>query len=140
VAAGWAIWTLKCGAYSEAAVARKEFIAHLRQGAAANADYSAAELIFGELVANALTHARVRAVIRLWFNDWAHLSVHDDGGGFTERAITPAPANVESGRGLYIVKALARAMRIEGTGTGWIVTAELPVQAKDETLDARKLA
>ncbi|MBC5801108.1 MAG: ATP-binding protein [Candidatus Eremiobacteraeota bacterium] len=140
MAAGWATWTLKRGAFTEAAVARKEFVAHLRQGAATDADYSAAELIFGELVANALTHARVRAVVRLWFNDWAHLSVHDDGGSFAERVITPAALEAQSGRGLYIVKALARAMRIEGTGTGWVVTAELPVAAKSDASDLRKMA
>lgn len=135
-----ATWSLRRGAHSAATVARKEFIAHLRLCSALNADYDAADLIFGELVANALIHARNQAIVRLWFDEWAHLSVRDDGGAFVERPITPAPAHVEGGRGLYIVKALARELNIEGTGAGWIVTAKLPVQAKSEPLDLREVS
>jgi len=135
-----ATWSLGRGAHNAAAVARTEFIAHLRLCAALNADYNAAELIFGELVANAVTHARERAIVRLWFDDWAHLSVRDDSGSFGQRPIAPAPAHVESGRGLYIVKALARELNIEGTDAGWIVTAQLPVQCKSERLDLRDVS
>lgn len=124
-------WTLERGDYCGAAVARKEFIAHLRVRAASNADYEAAEVIFGELIANAVTHARSEAIARVWFNGWAHLCVRDDGGPSAHGTITAAQAHAESGRGLYMVKALARALRIEETAAGWTVSVELPVQANN---------
>lgn len=128
--AGLVSWDLERGDYAGAAVARQAFVAHLRVRAVWNADYDAAEVIFGELVANAVTHARTKAIAEVWFDEWAHLHVRDDGGACTQKPIAAAPQHVESGRGLYMVRALARALRIESTDDGWLVTVELPVRAK----------
>ncbi len=132
-----ATWGLRRGAHSAATVARKEFIAHLKL-CSALIRCSGADLRGTR--SDALIHARNQAIVRLWFDEWAYLSVRDDGGASVERAITPAPAHVEGGRGLYIVQALARELNIEGTGAGWIVTAKLPVQAKASSSTCAKSA
>jgi signal transduction histidine kinase len=97
-------------------------------------DVDAAELIYGELVANTVRHARGAVEVRLEraAPHRAVLVVRDHGPG-----IKAAPAGrcrdplAESGRGLEIVEMLACGVAVEGAeGGGTIVRATLPITAR----------
>ncbi|HZO95227.1 MAG TPA: SpoIIE family protein phosphatase [Candidatus Baltobacteraceae bacterium] len=74
----------------------------------------AAELAFGELIANAIRHAPgpVRVLAALGDAGDATITVEDTGAGFTGRDAVVEPL-AESGRGLTLVKAVADDLRIE---------------------------
>jgi PAS domain S-box-containing protein len=73
-----------------------------------NVDLPAAELVFGELVGNAVRHAPGFVDVELtWEDDTPVLHVIDDGPGYVPRTDLP-DQDAESGRGLYIVAALTR--------------------------------
>jgi anti-sigma regulatory factor (Ser/Thr protein kinase) len=108
---------------------RREFMALLR--AHGTGDFDAAELVYGELVGNAVRHAPGRILVRLlWDDDGPTLLVHDEGESFRPKtARLPDDPLAESGRGLYIVNALALDFRIEDVvGDGNQVLARLPVR------------
>jgi PAS domain S-box-containing protein len=74
-------------------------------------DVGAAEIVFGELVGNAVRHAPGVVDVELDWDDasTAVLHVVDDGPGYAPGGVLPSPsAEAESGRGLYIVTQLAR--------------------------------
>lgn len=109
---------------------RRAFRDTLVSLATPDSDVDAAELIFGELVANTLRHARGPVEVRLDVDGHAQLVVRDRGPGFV-----PAPREAgdhdEHGRGLFIVRCLAsdvRVVRIPGGGTE--IRATLPVFTK----------
>jgi len=72
-------------------------------------DVPAAELVFGELVGNAVRHAPGFVDVELTWDDDATPVLHviDDGPGYVPRTGLP-PDDAESGRGLYIVAQLTR--------------------------------
>lgn len=107
---------------------RHEFMDLLR--ARGTGDFVAAELVWGELVGNAVRHAPGPIDVQLdWKDDNPVLTVHDDGESFQPDKISlPADPLSEHGRGLYIVRALALSLRVEDiAGDGNEVTVRLPV-------------
>lgn len=72
-------------------------------------DVGAAELVFGELVGNAVRHAPGSIDVELGWDDVATPVLHvvDDGPGYAPGNGLPS-ADAVSGRGLYIVKQLTR--------------------------------
>jgi PAS domain S-box-containing protein len=114
--------------------ARGQFVRYLRANAAPGGDISMAELVFGELVGNVVRHAPGSIEIDLdWSGECPMLHVIDRGPAFA--GVSSLPDNVlsESGRGLFIVNALTRSLRIEHIpGYGNHVTAELPLRRKVE--------
>lgn len=106
---------------------RHEFMDLLRAGG--TGDFPAAELVYGELVGNAVRHAPGRIVVRLeWDDDYPLLTVHDEGGSFQPDICLPQDPMSEHGRGLYIVRALAVSLDVENIeGDGSQVFARLPV-------------
>jgi PAS domain S-box-containing protein len=83
-------------------------------------DVPAAELVFGELMANAVRHAPGPVGVELSWDDPVKpvLLVTDGGPGCTLQTRLP-PADAESGRGLYLVSQLAReftVMKVPGGG------------------------
>jgi len=98
-------------------------------------DIDAAELIYGELVANAMRHAKgaVEARLELENSDSAVLTVRDHGPGMHVYPWTPhRDPYAESGRGLAIVELLARETAVESAEDGGtIVRATLPVRPRD---------
>ena len=98
-------------------------------------DVDAAELIYGELVANTVRYARgeVQAYLELDDGDPPVLVVRDHGPGLRVQPWTPRrDPYAESGRGLGIVELLAHDVAV-GTadGGGTVVRATLPVTPRD---------
>jgi anti-sigma regulatory factor (Ser/Thr protein kinase) len=124
------VWQLDSGDYSMAARARKEFAAYIQQAAAPESDCQAAIFIFGELIANAVTHGRgtVQAYLRP-SSPHAILWVEDEGEGFS-LDLVPEPVRGQlGGRGILIAKSLARSIHATRVGNErFRVTVELPIQ------------
>lgn len=108
--------------------ARNDFVTHLREHAA-DGDFEAAEIIFGELIGNVVRHAPGPIdVLVEWTGESPVLHVTDRGPGFTRRPSLPDDPLKESGRGLYIVETLARSLRFERVpGYGTHIAVELPI-------------
>ena len=112
--------------------ARSAFVAALRAEGTADGDYLGSEVIFGELIGNVVRHAPGPIDVTLEWSDLEPvLHVIDRGPGFVRLPALPDTMS-ESGRGLFIVDALARefiAKPIPGRGTH--VTVRLPVKRSD---------
>jgi anti-sigma regulatory factor (Ser/Thr protein kinase) len=113
---------------------RRAFRTELTRIAQPPSDVDAAELIYGELVANTVRHARGAVEVRLEHADQeqAVLVVRDHGPGLgAARAESGRDPLAESGRGLAIVEMLASNLAVEGAeGGGTIVRATLPITAR----------
>jgi len=98
-----------------------------------HSDLDAAELVVGELVANAVRHgAPPFGVCIDWHDDPPMLCVVDRGRGI--RPVYPAPdLDSESGRGLLLVRALAGEIVVDSTSSerdGTRVVVALPVHRR----------
>ena len=106
-------WHLLHGDTRAAARARHDFVQYLRPLVDARSDVAGAEVIFGELVANAIEHG-LGAVVAFLFTADHELSliVIDEGCGASwPPPASPPPAESLRGRGLYFVSRLARDVR-----------------------------
>lgn len=112
---------------------RRTFRERLAAIAQPPSDVDAAELIYGELVANTVRYARGAVEVRLEHAD-SHapvLVVRDHGPGIV--AVPPPRTDplAESGRGLAIVEHLASRVDVEpAEGGGTVVRATLPITAR----------
>jgi anti-sigma regulatory factor (Ser/Thr protein kinase) len=97
-------------------------------------DVDAAELIYGELVANTVRYANGAVEVRLELVDSKPpvLVVRDHGPGLRCHPWTPRrDVYAESGRGLGIVELLAREVNVgDADGGGTVVRAVLPVSPR----------
>lgn len=116
--------------------ARRAFRDRLASLAEPPSDIDAAELIYGELVANTVRYANggaVEAALEVHDGDAPVLTVRDHGPGFH---VEPWPPHrdpyAESGRGLGLVELLAREVNV-GTADdgGTVIRATLPVKPRD---------
>lgn len=112
-------WDLDASDASSAAAVRAQFVDFLKRFVDPSTDLFPAELILGELLANAVEHAPGPIHVELvWRGDEAQLTVRDHGRGFQPRARLPDDVFSESGRGLFLVSAFANAVtsttRLEG--------------------------
>jgi anti-sigma regulatory factor (Ser/Thr protein kinase) len=126
-------WQFATSSHARADRARHEFLALLRKHCGDDADYFSAELIFGELLANAVQHAPGTVDLSVRWNDGhACLTVRTYG-----RPCFPSRHKAslfdEHGRGLQIVSALSRDFRIENTNDGCFCESVLPVSAHHAT-------
>ena len=116
-----------------AASLRPGFSAFLRARMTATSDIAAAELIYGELVANVILHAPGA----IWIDvDWtldgrARLQVRDTGRSFQYIDALPKCPLSAGSRGLYLVNAFAEEFSIDRKFSGNVVTVILPVLAAD---------
>ena len=98
-------------------------------------DVDAAELIYGELVANTVRYANGAVEVRLELVDKKPpvLVVRDHGPGLQCVPWTPRrDPYAESGRGLGIVELLAREIDVDSAeGGGTVVRAVLPVTPRE---------
>ena len=104
-----------------------------KQADAEHSDLDAAELVVGELVANAVRHgAPPFGVCIDWHDDPPMLCVVDRGRGM--RPVYPAPdLTSENGRGLLIVRSLAGEIVVDSTSAerdGTRVVVALPVHRR----------
>jgi serine phosphatase RsbU (regulator of sigma subunit)/anti-sigma regulatory factor (Ser/Thr protein kinase) len=97
-------------------------------------DLSTCNLIFAELIGNAVRHAPGPLSVSLEFRDRdAVLHVIDKGPGFTYEPSLPPTLWAEGGRGLYLISKLARNVSVEPVpGLGSHVMVTLPITSKTE--------
>jgi anti-sigma regulatory factor (Ser/Thr protein kinase) len=112
-------WDVDASDPRSAAAVRAQFMTFLSRFVDAETDLFPAELILGELLANAVEHAPGPVHVELaWRGDEPFLTVRDSGRGFQPRARLPEDAFSESGRGLFLVSAFATSVtsetRLEG--------------------------
>lgn len=121
------VWEFEAKSAEAAAWARREFVRALRSKGAV-ADPFAAEVVFSELVGNAVRHAPGRVQVQLEFDGGdAVLRVRDSGPGFEPATTLPTNPLAEGGRGLYIVSQLAKEFKAERTSRdGMTLCAVLP--------------
>jgi anti-sigma regulatory factor (Ser/Thr protein kinase) len=123
-------WFFSAADALEAEWLRSAFIRYLQARGQDDADYEAAELIFGELVGNVVRHAPGEIAIRV---DWTDgempvLTVCDRGPGFRIRRVLPADLFAESGRGLFLVGVFGDDLRVYGNpGGGSCVSVRLRI-------------
>jgi anti-sigma regulatory factor (Ser/Thr protein kinase) len=108
-----------------------DIMALLRAQGASDSDFDSAELICVELFSNLIRHARGAVRIELdWSGEFPKLSIIDVQKRSAAAPIRlPADPLAESGRGLFIIKALAKDLRVSSTGgDGSVTCAALPVR------------
>jgi anti-sigma regulatory factor (Ser/Thr protein kinase) len=119
-------WYFQAACGSEALAARRSFVQFLQDLGVRQSDRYCAEMVFGELVGNAVRHAPGPIDIAAHMNthDVVVLEIRDTGPDFA-LSPRPPPLHSECGRGLYIVSLLTTDLRSENTGFGNKVTAIL---------------
>lgn len=112
-------WTLRAGDAEGAVAARHDFTQGLRDAGIPAARIPNAEVVFGELVSNAIRHAGGRIEVRLeWNGRRPVLHVLDDGPGYTARDIASPSELTEAGRGLFLVATLAEDFNVSRRQSG----------------------
>lgn len=115
-----------CG--SGALAARGSFLEFLQHLGVRQSDRDCAEMVFGELVGNAVRHAPgpIDITAHVDVRGVLALEIRDTGPEF-KFSVQPPPLQSESGRGLYIASLFAADLRSENTGFGNRVTAILHI-------------
>ncbi|HEX3550963.1 MAG TPA: SpoIIE family protein phosphatase [Candidatus Elarobacter sp.] len=101
-------WAFDVADSAAAYAIKRDFVAAVRAHYGGDADAGACEIIFSELVGNALRYAPGRLSLGLSVDErgvWLH--VMDDGPGYSAQPTLPADVWSESGRGLFLVRALS---------------------------------
>jgi anti-sigma regulatory factor (Ser/Thr protein kinase) len=107
------IWSFSSGDAEKARRAREDFVRALQIKGGRDRDYSDAELVFGELVGNVVRHAPGAISVRLdWTGEDAVLTVQDSGKGFELPGNQLPDETAEGGRGLYIIRCLAKEVTV----------------------------
>jgi anti-sigma regulatory factor (Ser/Thr protein kinase) len=111
-----------------------QYLSILNACATPQSDVFAAELIYRELVGNALRHAPGTVEVELrWSEPYAILNVDDQWDLFPWSGEAPHNPLSDHGRGLYLVKSFARELRIKDwRGSGHKISAVLPVKRKSD--------
>jgi anti-sigma regulatory factor (Ser/Thr protein kinase) len=125
----WSLVTADAREATRARIAIRQFL--VLQADAARSDLDAAELIVGELVSNVIRHAPGAIGINVsWKGHEAVLVVSDRGPGVP--AVRSVPdGDATSGRGLFLIQALARGLEIDAVpGHGSRVIVHLPVHRR----------
>jgi anti-sigma regulatory factor (Ser/Thr protein kinase) len=106
-------WTFDVNEAEQAMAARRGFANELRDAGMGEENVLTAELIVAELLGNVVRYAPGRVDVILDYSaDVPVIHIIDGGGGFEHNPRLPADAYAESGRGLFIVAALAREFTI----------------------------
>jgi anti-sigma regulatory factor (Ser/Thr protein kinase) len=109
-----------------------ELMARLRRDGDPDGDFDAAELIVGELMSNIVRHARSPIRVRLdWSSDFPRLTVAESDRYAHPPIELPSDPLAESGRGLFIVQALAKDFAVvDDSATGTQAQATLPIRRR----------
>jgi PAS domain S-box-containing protein len=108
------LWSFLADDARAAADARGSFAVFLRRHGFESAAAARAELVFGELLGNVVRHAPGPVEIQLYAQDDRFtLHVIDSGKGFEAAGKLPNDIMSELGRGLYIVRQLAKDVGVE---------------------------
>jgi serine phosphatase RsbU (regulator of sigma subunit)/anti-sigma regulatory factor (Ser/Thr protein kinase) len=107
-------WGFDVGDSAAAYAIKRDFVAAVRAEYGETADMNSCEIIFSELVGNVLRYAPGRLSLGLSVDSrglWLH--VMDDGPGYDGPPSLPVDVWSESGRGLFLVGALAKDLMIQ---------------------------
>jgi anti-sigma regulatory factor (Ser/Thr protein kinase) len=126
-------WTASVDRVEECSALRRSFVDFLRSQADDGADIDAAEIIFSELLSNALRYGKVRLSLA-WSPDGALLRVRDRGEPFRLPAYRAPDLAATGGRGLFLVRQLAKRLSYERVGDGNVANAVLPVLLRRRVL------
>ena len=117
----------------EAALTRRDATAWLRARGVEVDVVDVIALALGELLANAVEHARTSIDVEITHGaDGVLVEVRDDGPGFDLTPRQRAADDAEGGRGLAIVRELAADLHLHSTPAGTVARAHL-VPAQDRT-------
>jgi anti-sigma regulatory factor (Ser/Thr protein kinase) len=121
-------WRISPGDFTSAARVRVEFRQALLSNCAPSSDVGGAEIIFGELVTNALRHGKAGADVTVRCKgELFALEIADDGPGFDLESVAQRERVDDGGRGLMIADRLGARLRAERRSGKWVVEAVLPV-------------
>lgn len=125
-------WRFDVGEPAVAYAIQRDLIALATSaGTASEGDINACEMIVSELIGNAVRHAPGSLSMSVSIDEtgvWLHLI--DEGPGFEFHSALPDDLWAESGRGLFLISALARSVqaeRLPGRGSYIRVCLPLPV-------------
>ena len=105
-------WQFRSDDSASAYRVRDQVLQFLRELAHSDQELFEAKAVLGELIANAAEHAAGQVYVEVdWSGERAVLRMRDHGPGFTARAALPGDVMSESGRGLYLIAALADDLR-----------------------------
>lgn len=126
------VWKYASGAEIEAGRLRRSIMSYIRRHGTPLSDFGGAELICGELIANAVRHAPGHVTVALdWSQDAPTVTIAEVGPPFSIVQPLPADALAETGRGLFIVRSLARKIELDSRPwDGTKITVELPVHKR----------
>ena len=112
-----------------ASVSRRELMSFVREHVRNPQTLFDVELILGELLANAVEHAPGLVEIELQIReDSLAIAIEDSGPGFTMRDGGPRDLYDEHGRGLFLVRSLARSIDVTPLSSGGAgLKVELPL-------------
>jgi anti-sigma regulatory factor (Ser/Thr protein kinase) len=112
-------WAIHTGEMAGVTAARRNFAEAFRRHGATPSDVAMAEIVFGELVGNAVRYAPGPVdVIADWSGADPVLHILDHGPGFRHISILPPDLLSESGRGLFIISALTHDFRVAKGANG----------------------
>jgi anti-sigma regulatory factor (Ser/Thr protein kinase) len=126
-------WSFHSSHAYSAHSARHEVMSFIQRFAQVDQDLFTAELIVGELLANTVEHAPGLVNMEIdWSSSSPVVTVLDTGPGLERfTAQLPEDEMTEDGRGLFLVKNLARDVRVESDqGYGTKMTVVLPIVRK----------
>jgi len=134
-------WRFDVGDPAAAYAIRRDFIKSICDVAdPADNQLEACELIFGELIGNAVRYAPGPLSISVCADDDGELVLHliDEGPGFEPRPALPRDLWAESGRGLYLIAELSRGIEVSRLpGYGSYIRVRLPVVPRRAALPER---
>lgn len=121
-------WTFDAKDEAAAHRVKRALLWNLGERAMPTSDFAAAETIIGELISNVARHTPGLAEAIVEFNEnGAELVVCDRGRAFKSTGEHAPDPLAESGRGLFLVRSLARRFEVVHTVEGNRVTVLLPV-------------
>ncbi len=121
-------WKLDAKNESAAHRVKRAVLWHLGEIAAPTSDFAAVEAIVGELVSNVARHTPGDAEVTLECDDRSvALHVSDRGKAFRSTGEHVPDVLAESGRGLFLVRALSERLDVVHTSAGNRVSVLLPV-------------
>ncbi|HEY9179658.1 MAG TPA: SpoIIE family protein phosphatase, partial [Candidatus Baltobacteraceae bacterium] len=125
-----ASWLLDARAEESARRVTRAVLWHLGEIAEDGTDLSLSELILAEMIGNVALHTPGPAEVLLkWMGDTATLRICDRGPRFdAPDGMDAGDLLAESGRGIFLMRSLARAFSIQWMGDGNCVTAVLPLR------------
>ncbi len=121
-------WVLDAKTEASMHGVKRALMWHLGEITAKESDLGAVELILGELVSNVARHTPGPAEVTLECDvESAVLHVCDRGKPFDAARIARPEPMQETGRGLFIVREIARELTVEQTDRGNRISAVLPI-------------